>query len=181
MKNANIQLKIFLLFLFILPTTGSFAQLTDSLKKLPALQEIRHSAIDVKHIALDLQFDWQKKSAFGTATITLSPLNAVNTIALDAAKMTIKTVKTEKGKSLKFDYDGSEKEGNLKIQLDKVYKPTENVVLIIEYHTNHINETDPNTLGGSNGKGLRFFQPTFSEPRKRKQIWSMAECESNRY
>lgn len=181
MKNANIQLKILLLFLFIMPTIGSFAQLTDSLKKLPALQEIRHSAIDVKHIALDLQFDWQKKSAFGTATITLSPLNAVNTIALDAAKMTIKTVKTEKGKSLKFDYDGSEKEENLKIQLDKVYKPTENVVLSIEYHTNHINETDPNTLGGSNGKGLRFFQPTFSEPRKRKQIWSMAEYESNRY
>ena len=139
-------LKIGLFCLSVLSGKTIFAQELDSFKKLPSLLEIRHSAIDVKHIALDLEFDWQKKQALGTATITLSPLNAVNTIALDAAKMTIKTIKTEKGKSLKFDYNGSEKDENLKIQLDKVYKPTENVVLSIEYHTNHINETDPNTL-----------------------------------
>lgn len=125
MKQIFALLKIGLFCLSVLSAKAIFAQELGSLKRLPALQVIRHSEIDVKHIALDLQFDWQKKQAFGTATITLSPLNAVNTIALDAAKMTIKTVKTQKGKSLKFEYDGSEKEENLKIQLEKVYKPTD--------------------------------------------------------
>ncbi|MBL7816961.1 MAG: HEAT repeat domain-containing protein [Saprospiraceae bacterium] len=180
-KQTFYAFKILLLCLYVLIGKPIFAQELDSLKKLPALQEMRQPKIDVKHIALDLSFDWQKKQTFGTATLTLSVLNDAPIVALDAAKMTIKSVKIGQGKSLKFDYEGGEKDENLKIYLDKTYKHTENILLNIEYHTLHINEPDPNSLGGSTGKGLRFFQPTFTEPRKRRQIWSMAEGESNRY
>jgi aminopeptidase N len=181
-KKIKLQrLNLFLLFLLSLSTKTNFAQQTDSLKKIPPTQWTRTRKIDVKHIALDLSFDWQKKQAIGTATITLSPLNPTNTIALDAALLNIKSITTEKGTPIKYVYEGSEKDDNLKINLDRVHSPNEDLTIKITYNTTWINETDPNTLGGSNGKGLRFFQPTTTEPRKRQQIWSMSECESNRF
>jgi hypothetical protein len=42
-------------------------------KKLPPVNWIRSRQIDVKHIAIDLKFDWEKESAFGVTTVTLAP------------------------------------------------------------------------------------------------------------
>ena len=179
-KNL-LPLKSLCLFIFLLNFSLNFAQQTDSLKALPLAQLVRILKIDVKHIALDLTFDWQKKQAIGTATLTLSPLNPTNQILLDAAMLTINSITSAKGTPLKFDYDGTDKNDNLLIYLDKTYKSDENIVVKIAYHTNWVNEPDPNSLGGSNGKGLRFFQPTTTEPRKRQQIWSMSELDANRY
>lgn len=169
--------RFFFLCTFLLTACSSiFVQQLDSLKKKPRIQ-----MIDVRHIALDLAFDWQKKQAIGMATITLSTLNATNTIHLDAAKMSINAVTSNEDKPFQFQYEDNEEDNNFKIILDRVYQPNEDITLKIAYRTNWINETDPNTLGGSNGKGLRFFQPTFSEPRKRKQIWSLSDFDANRY
>jgi len=149
--------------------------------KRPPVQASRIRTIDVKHIALDLRFDWKKKQALGTASITVSPLASSDKIALDAGMLTINSVTLSNGAALKFQYNGSDKNDNLLIQLGRTYKPSEDVTVMINYHTNYVNETDPNNLGGSYGKGLRFFGPTFTDPRKRKQIWSAGIPESNRY
>lgn len=177
MKPTHFTLKYLLLGAIMLLKTPQFAQKADSLNKR---QSIRIAKIDVKHIVLDLQFDWKKRQAFGSATLTLTPLSITKEIALNAAKMAIKSVFFN-NKPLKYDYDDSEKDDNLKIYLDRIYKTNENITLKIEYNTLWHNDPDPNTLGGSTGKGLRFFQPTFTEPRKRKQIWSMADFDANRY
>lgn len=147
----------------------------------PAVPGARARTVDVKHVAIDLRFDWQKKRALGTTAITLTPLKPTNKITLDAGMLTIQSITHANGASLAFEYDGGDKNDGLAITLDRVYSAKEPLTITIAYHTNWVNASDPNNLAGSNGKGLRFFEPTFTEPKKRKQIWSMGEPESNRY
>jgi aminopeptidase N len=175
------KLTIPFLFVLLLVQLKTLAQPTDSIKELPPAYQVRVQKIDVKHIALNLQFDWNKKQAYGTATITLAPLIAANTILLDAAQLTIHSIKLPDAGILQFTYDGSDQNDALVVALNKTYAAGEVLTLIINYHTNWVNQSDPNNIGGSFGKGLRFFEPTTSIPIKRKQLWSMGEAEGNRY
>ncbi len=136
--------------------------------------------IDTKHLSLSLQFDWQKKQAFGTAEITASVQQEGNKIYLDAGKLSIQSIELN-SKKLIFNYDGGDSDNNLEVILDRKYQPNENFTLKITYHTNYENRADPNAIGGSFGKGLRFQQPTSTTPQKRKQIWSSGQPQNNKY
>lgn len=174
--NKHISIALLLILLASFSATGQ-----DSTKRLPAPHWARARKVDIKHISIDLQFDWKKRQAFGSTAITLAPLGNTREVALDAGSLSIQSI-TLNGASLAFSYDGSDKDDALKIALDRSYQAGEEVTVVIHYHTNHINETDPLNLGGSNGKGgLRFIWPTPAEPRRKKQIWSLGEPESNRY
>lgn len=141
----------------------------------------RERAIDVEHLSLDLRFDIAKKEARGTSSITLSLLRPATTVALDGAGLTISSIALPNGAPLKFTHDGSDRDGALIVNLDRLYGSREQVTLSIGYTTTWVNEADPNNLAGSNGAGLRFFAPTATEPIKRRQIWSMGEPFGNRY
>jgi aminopeptidase N len=142
--------------------------------------ELLAQTIDTKHIMLNLNFDWQKKQAFGSAEITFSTLTESDEIVLDAGLLTIQNISLNK-QNLLFQYKVEANAKNLSIQLDRNYKPQEKVKIKIEYHTNYENKSDPNAISGSSGKGLRFQQPTSTTPTKRKQIWSSGEPEGNKY
>ncbi|MFN0107890.1 MAG: M1 family aminopeptidase [Blastocatellia bacterium] len=150
-------------------------------KKLPPANWMRSRTIDVKHIAIDLRFDWQKKQARGTTAVTLAPFQRASKITLDAAHFTINSVKLANGKPLKYEYDGGDRNDNLAITLDREYQPGEDLTVKIEYRTNWVNQIDPNNLWGSNGKGLRFSAPTSNDPNKPREIWSSGEPNGNRY
>ncbi len=159
-----------------------FAQETKAeKKKLPPVNWTRSRKIDIKHIAIDLRFDWAKKQAYGATAITLAPFDLTGKIMLDAAFFTINSVTSQNGTPLKFEYDGGDKNDNLKVTLDRVYRAGEDVTVKIDYRTNWVNQTDPNTLNGSNGKGIRFFEPTSNDPNRPREIWSMGDPEANRY
>ena len=138
-------------------------------------------SIDLKHIAINLDFDWTKKQAYGNVEITLTVLNKTNTVLLDAGLLSIHSVQLNTGSNLVFQYDGGDRDDGLRIKLDKMYARGQLITLKIAYHTNWINHSDPNNIGGSFGKGLRFQEPTLTTPLKRKQIWSQGEPQSNRY
>lgn len=150
-------------------------------KPLPPAQWMRPRKIDVKHIALELQFDWQKKRAYGTAAVTLAPLQVTNKITLEAGMLTIHAITLANGTPLQFAYDGGDQNDGLAITLDRQYQPGEDLTVKIDYRTNWVNQLDPNSLGGNNGKGLRFSVPTSNDPNKPREIWSIGEPESNRY
>ena len=173
MKRFFIAVSILLLAML------SFAQ-SDSLKKPTPVQWARERKIDVKHIALNLQFDWKNRQAFGTAAISLSPFQATDNISLDAGILTINSISLNEA-SLKFDYDGGDKNDGLKIALDRTYQRDDLITITIAYRTNWFNDADPNNVGGSFGKGIRFIEPTPTEPKRLKQIWSVGDPESNRY
>lgn len=172
---------LFLLLLWVAVICCSSVSAQDSLKKLPAAYKNPDYKIDVKHLTLDLRFDWKKKQAIGIATITFSVLEPIDKITLDAAQLSIESVTLIRGQPLDFDYDGGDRPGGFSITLDKPYPAGESLAIAIAYHTNYVNESDPNNLWGSFGKGLRFLAPSTSAPLKRKQVWSSGEPDANRY
>lgn len=146
-------------------------------KKLPPLHEVRTREYDMRHIALDLKFDWEKEQAYGTATITLAPLSAdAKAVTLDAGAMWINSVKLG-GKDLKFDYD--EAKSSLVITLDRAYGANEALTFVVDYRTKGL--VVANTLGFGAGGGLKFIKPTGSNPGRRRQIWSQGESDYNRF
>lgn len=174
-------MKYFLLSTLLIIDMSISAQKPDAVKKMPALQKERVQNIDIKHIAIELQFDWAKQQAFGTTTILFSPLSSTNKIKLDAGMLTINSILLQSDTKLQYNYDGGDRNDNLEITLDKIYNKNDEISIKINYRTNHINRIDPNSLSGSNGKGLRFSQATTNDPIKSKEIWSFGDPESNRY
>lgn len=150
-------------------------------KKLPPVNWIRSRTIDVKHISIDIKFNWEKEQAFGVTTVTAAPFNDTDKIYLDAAYMTINSVKTADGADLKFNYAGKDANDNLEIILPRVYKRGEDVTVKVDYASNYVNVADADTAIGSFGRGLRFIKPSKEEPNKPMQIWSQGETEFNRY
>lgn len=174
-------MKHIILILVCLNFFGAFSLNRISSKKYLTGDSVSVQKSDVKHIIIDLQFDWQKKQAYGTANIILSVKKPTNQINLDAAMLTINSIVTVKEIPLKFSYDGGDKKEGLEIILDRIYKSGEELNIKINYHTNWVNAIDPGNLSGTNGKGLRFSLPTNNDPIKPKEIWSFGDPESNRY
>ncbi|MFT3908290.1 MAG: M1 family aminopeptidase [Ferruginibacter sp.] len=170
-----------LMFVLFIMLCSVSAQQPGSIKKMPAANHARLSNIDVKHIAIDLRFDWKKKQAYGTTSITLVPTIATKNISLDAGMLSIQSITLTNGTALKFSYDGTDKNDGLAIELDRIYKKDESLMVKISYRTNWVNNADPNNTWGSFGKGIRFFEPTSTVPTKRRQAWSMGYPQSNRY
>ena len=153
----------------------------DEKTKLPPVNWIRSRAIDVKHLDIDLGFDWDKDQAVGSTTVTFSPFTDTDKFSLDAAMMTIDGVSLVGGGPLKFTYDGKKENDNLSIALGRVYRAGEEAKVKIDYRTNYVNTADSDTAIGSFGRGLRFIKPTADDPKKPRQIWSQGETEFNRY
>lgn len=162
----------------------AFAQPTQKdgeIKKLPPVNWIRSRKIDVKHLDIDLKFDWDKELAIGSTVVTYAPFEDSNKVVLDAAMMTIDSVTLVGGGPLKFTYDGKKDNDNLEIDLGRVIKSGEDVKVKIDYKTNYVNKADADTAIGGFGRGLRFIKPTADNPTKPRQIWSQGESEFNRY
>ncbi|MGI8469088.1 MAG: M1 family aminopeptidase [Pyrinomonadaceae bacterium] len=149
-------------------------------KQLPPANYIRSRNVDIKHVAIDLRFDWDKEQAYGSTVVTLAPFKDTDHFTLDAAQMQISAV-TLNGKPLKFNYAGGDKDDNLEIMLDRVYKAGEDIAVKIDYRTSYVNKADADTAIGNFGRGIRFIKPTVDNPSKPRQIWSQGETEFNRY
>ncbi len=147
-------------------------------KLLPPVHWVRSRDYDMRHIALNLKFDWDKEQTYGTATITLAPLvEGMKTVNLDAGLMIINSVKLASGASLQFQYE--KPESRLSVTLDRVYPVGEAVTFVVDYRTE--GQVVPNTLGFGGGGGLKFIKPTADNPTRRRQIWSQGETDYNRF
>jgi aminopeptidase N len=165
----------------LLGAVFAHSQQTQARKPLPPVNWARARTVDIKHIAIDLRFDWRNRQAYGTTALTLAPMKRTSKIALDAARFTIHSVTLASGKPLQYAYDGGERDDNLEITLDRAYDAGEDLTVNVAYRTNWVNPIDPGSLGGSNGKGLRFSGPTSNDPKKPREIWSSGEPAGNRY
>jgi aminopeptidase N len=145
-------------------------------RPFPPPQYIPSHDYDTKNITLNLHFDWENEQAIGTATITLAPLvKDLRNIDFDAANMTFTNVKLASGAALKSETDTDKQK--LRIALDRAYQPSDELTLIIDYHTNG---APPRAVGLAGG-GLRFIKPTPDDPTRPRQIWSQGESEYNHY
>jgi len=138
-------------------------------------------SIDVLHQKIDLQFDWDEKKALGYTEIEIKSNQDLDTIFLDAKELIIENIKLINGKKLEFLNSKKDNNKGLQIILDRTYRIGEELVLTIDYETKWINQSDPNNISGSFGKGIRFFKPSLTEKERRKQAWAFGEPNSSKY
>ena len=132
----------------------------------PPYQWPRSHDYDVQHYRIEVSFDWGKKSVAGETTINLRPFKSdFMEVELDAAEMTINSVKLADGRTLKYRYDNGE---NIFIALDKAYEAGSDIAVRINY-------------SATPKKGLTFITPTESDPTRPYQIWSQGETEENHH
>jgi aminopeptidase N len=159
-------------------TNTTTAPQTQTLKPrpLPPTQYIPSHDYDMRHIKLDLRFDWEREQALGSATITFAPLSAdFRRVEFDAANMTFASVRLASGTPLQFAADAATEK--LRLTLDRAYQPGDAITVVINYHTN-----GTGAEGGRRvefGRGLTFIKPTPDDPARPRQIWSQGEAETN--
>ena len=123
-------------------------------RPMPPPQYIPPHDYDQRNIKLELSFDWEREQAIGIETITFAPaIKDLSRVDFDGAYMTVAGVKLASGAALKFEYDATKQK--LIVMLDRVYQPSDEVTLVISYHTNHPPEGQA-ILGGN---GLTFIKP----------------------
>lgn len=135
---------------------------------------------DLIHTKIEISFDWAKKHAIGTATLTMHPwFYPTDKVTLDAKNFDIKSV-TYDGKSelLKYDYNNEQ----LVIHLGKIYTRKDEFKIAIQYTAK---PDERESIGGSaaitQDKGLYFINADGSDKEKPMQIWTQGETESNSY
>lgn len=154
----------------LLATTVSFAGAAAP----PAPQR----SFDLQHVALDLRFDWSKRRAAGSASLTLAPLRQTRELRLAAVELDVAAVRID---GLAQDFQIVPETQTLVVQLADSAAAHRPLTVVIDYASTWHNDSDPNNLAGSTGLGLRFFAPTHSEPRERRQLWSSHEPGSARH
>ncbi len=138
-------------------------------------------AIDVQHVAVDLQLDWPARQARGLARLTLATRSSTDVVALDAAHLAIEQVSLGDGRALGFTHVGGNPDAGLNVQLDRTYAAGEALTVRVRYHTRWVNHSDPEAIWGSDGSGIRFFEPTATDARKRRQAWTSGLPQASRY
>jgi len=145
-------------------------------RPFPPPRYIPDHNFDIRHVALDLHFDWEREQLIGVETMFFTPLlKDLRAIELDAANMTITSVKLVGGGPLQYEADIPNEK--LRIALGRVYQPSDELAVVIEYHTNGPQSGRARSAGG----GLRFIKPNADDPKRPKQVWSQGESEYNHF
>lgn len=133
--------------------------------------------VAIKHLKLDLRFDYDRRFVEGSASFTLSPMSdGLTHFELDIAEMAIRSVmltavekrgtgdlpqsSTQMARPLEFETHPEK----LVIELDRPYARNERLTIEIAYSC-------------SPRKGLFFVEPDEAYPNKPRQIWSQGENE----
>ncbi|MDQ6653365.1 MAG: hypothetical protein M3Y84_11540, partial [Acidobacteriota bacterium] len=179
-KNIS-TLSLVLLILFAQSTFGRASGFDETPQKpaskrpFPPTQYIPNHDFDTRHVALDLRFDWVREQVIGIETMVFRPLlEDLQSIELDAANITVTSVKLAGAGTLKYDID--RQKDKLRIALGRGYQPSDELTVVIEYHTD-----GPQSRLRGFGGGIRFIKPTPEDPKRPKQIWSQGESEYNHY
>ncbi len=144
-------------------------------RPFPPPQYIPPHDYDQRNLKLDLRFDWEREQAIGTATITLAPaVKDLRRVDFDAAFMTVSGAALAAGTPLKFEYNAPGEK--LSVFLDRAYQPSEELKLVISYHTNKPPAGRASLIGGG---GLNFVKPRPDDPTRPRQVWSQGEAETN--
>ncbi|MBI3467109.1 MAG: DUF3458 domain-containing protein [Planctomycetes bacterium] len=131
---------------------------------------VRTRSFDVRHLRLDLTFDWDRRELRGRATHWLKPFARTRTVELDAVDLGVERVSLESdgpqttSKDLRFE----QRPRSVAITLDREYGPGEEVAVAIDYRV-----VKPKA-------GAHFVVPDDREPEKRKIVWTQSQPDDAR-
>ncbi len=168
------KITLFILLLAV-SLNFTFAQQADSTKVENPYRGERDKINDIVHTKLKVKFDFKKRHLIGEEWITLKPhFYNTQTVTLDAKAMLIEKVSLD-GKSLKFDYNGTQ----LTVQLGNIFVKDEEYTLHINYTARPEEVKQEGSAAISSAKGLYFIDPDETDPEKPTQIWTQGETESS--
>ncbi|MBN1919017.1 MAG: HEAT repeat domain-containing protein [Verrucomicrobia bacterium] len=125
----------------------------------------RARSFDVTHVALDLRFDFDRKSVKGSVATTLAPIGkALREVELDCADTKVSKVIDEKGRTLDWELVDE----TLTVDLGHAVKAGQPTTFTVHF------ESRPS-------RGLYFVGPTKEYPDRPRQIWSQGAMEDNHY
>lgn len=154
---------------------AQFLQEAAQKKPIPPVRYIPNREYDMRHVALDLKFDWNAEEAFGTAALTFAPLLAnTKTATFNAHLAAVNSVKLADGKALQYKLDADKE--TLTVELDRAYQPNQVVTIVIDYRSGKPKGGSP--VGGA---ALTFIKPNDADPKRPRQIWTQGQPENNRY
>ena len=131
---------------------------------------------DLKHMDLDLRFDWINQHVLGRADLLLTPyFYDQNTLVLDAKGFDIIDIAREDGRSYDYDYNGQE----IEIILDQNYKYEDELRITIDYVAKPQESSEGGSAAITSDQGLFFINPLEKEKNKPRQIWTQGETEHN--
>jgi len=143
-------------------------------QQIPPPQYIPPHDYDQRNIKLDLRFDWEQEKAIGTATITFAPMvKDLRRVDFDAAYMSISAAALASGTPLKFENDVTKEK--VSVLLDRPYQPSEELTVVISYHTN---QPPPERRAGLGGGGINFIKPRPGDPTRPILVGFAAETGS---
>jgi len=124
----------------------------------------RDRVADIRHIRLDLSFDFAAKRVSGRCTTSLAPINdGLDHVEFDAVELTVHGVRRG-DRPLTHTYDGR----TLRVALDRPAAGGDELVVVIDY------EAQPR-------RGMYFIGPDAAYPDKPQEIWTQGEDEDSRY
>lgn len=125
----------------------------------------RDRQFDLLHTHINVALDPTVHHVSGEVTIRFTPIvPSLQRVELDAAQLTIETVKDQSGRTLPFHVEDQ----GFTVELAQALKPGDTSSLTVAYH-------------GSPTMGLYFIPSVPEDPDKVPMIWSQGEAEENRY
>jgi aminopeptidase N len=121
-----------------------------------------------------MNFDWDKKRATGKAHYKIKVLQNTDKISFRCERLKVLKVEGVGMGKLQFVLDTLQH--LLTLQTDKLLQNGKTYSLSIQYETTQHNPSQPEFLGGSFGRGIRFIQPDPLQPWIRKQLWTQSEA-----
>jgi len=157
-------------FLLIAALAAAVAAQTKRGPFVETPRSVRTRAFDVRHLRLDLTFDWERQELRGRATHWLKPFAPTRSLEFDAVDLGIERVllandgKQETSKDLKFE----QRPRSVAITLDREYRPGDELGVAIDYRA-----VRPRS-------GAHFVVPDTREPEKRKIVWTQSQPDDAR-
>lgn len=126
----------------------------------------RERTYDVLHYTLDIRIDELQQTVGGTVGLRLVPLKTLNEVAIDAARMTIRSVQIagKQGEPLEAKFStGNDK---LVVTLPHTMNSSDTFTVLVSYNC-------------SPRSGMYFVAPDDGYPDKPYQVWTQGEPEEN--
>lgn len=145
----------------------------------PVYQAEVTKEFDLIHTKLDLKFDWENQHVIGRAWLDVKPwFYTTDHFKVEAKGFDLFKVQLAEDSAmtdLSYSYDSLV----IDINLGKEFTREDTLTIYIEYvaKPNELNRIGSAAIAGA--KGLYFIDPLDEDPKKRSQIWTQGETESN--
>ena len=136
--------------------------------------------IDILHMDLAVQFNWENHTCMGKETLLLKPyFYETDSIILDAKNMVFDKILVTDQRNNNIMYLTNYDKKTLQLKLEKKISKHDTIKLELSYKANPDEKESHGSKAIKDDKGLYFINTNKQEPNKPTQLWTQGETEAN--